>query len=249
MLNQSQFKKCLGSLVIVMNLISSSASASEIDLNRIFFESSQATPLPGYLLIAHYYSEDQSLFVAKNKKMDDSYIIFELNEDTEIGTTLFKAVEFEDDKLLLRDDKGISYSVAFENKRRERDTQISTAEESFRSDWSDKNFTDDKAALVKFKNIAIKIGVPNFIASQFISLPKPGRTFGGRAGWLLDKTVPRLLLLASPFKANDLIVSRDGINTHQLDELEPHLSEKPENSYFDVEIQRGGELKMLRIRL
>ena len=61
--------------------------------------------------------------------------------------------------------------------------------------------------------------------------------------------MPILLLLASPFKANDLIVSIDGINTHQLDELEPHLSEKPENSYFDVEIQRGGELKMLRIRL
>ena len=248
MLNRSQIVSYIGSLLIALNLISTNVSASEIDFNRIFFATQKATPLPGYLLIAHYFSEDQSLFVAKNN-IGDGYIIFELNEETEIGLNSFFAVAFEGDKLLLRDNQGTQYSISFESNRVVKDTALSTVADTIQSDWSGKNYTTDQAALLKFKNIATKVGVPHFIASQFTSLPKPGRTFGGRTGWIIDKTVPNLLLLASPFKADDLIVSIDGINTHHLDKLEPHLSKKPANSYFEVEIQRGGELRMLRIRL
>ncbi|MDB4123308.1 hypothetical protein N9568_02910, partial [Planktomarina temperata] len=65
----------------------------------------------------------------------------------------------------------------------------------------------------------------------------------------IDDTVPKLLLLSSPFKTGDLIVTIDGVNTHRLDELQRHLEKKATSEYFDIEIQRNGKMIMLRIRL
>ena len=114
---------------------------------------------------------------------------------------------------------------------------------------SGKDFTKHVAPLSKLQSIANMVGVPKFITSKFNELPKPGRTFGGRPGWLIDDTEPKLFLLSSPFKTGDLIVTIDGVNTHRLDELQRHLEEKGTSEYFDIEIQRNGKMIMLRIRL
>ena len=111
------------------------------------------------------------------------------------------------------------------------------------------NLIDDKQALKVFKEIAELIGIPNFISSQFTELPKQSRTNGGRDGWLLDNTIPNILLLTSPFKSNDIIVTIDGISANNINKLKQHLSKKNNNNFFDVEIQRSGNLKMIRVRL
>ena len=49
------------------------------------------------------------------------------------------------------------------------------------------------------------------------------RTNGGRDGWLLDETIPNILLLTSPFKSNDIIVTIDGVSANNINKLKQHL--------------------------
>ena len=159
------------------------------------------------------------------------------------------ANKFDGEKLFLHDSNNKKYFVSFEDVRSSTISIPPSSQSNNNESWSGKDFTKDVAPLSKLQSIANMVGVPKFITSKFNELPKPGRTFGGRPGWLIDETVPKLLLLSSPFKIGDLIVTIDGVNTHRLQELQKHLEEKASSEYFDVEIQRNGKMMMLRIRL
>jgi len=231
-----------------VGLLTSNVTASEIDYSRLFLKVPAAEQLQGYLLVAHYFSDHRSLFVATGLD-SNSYEILEIGQEVEIGPRSFKITGFFKDQLLLKDINEVLYFIPFEKEDFQQAIKVDANTIESGSSWSGKMFATDDTALETFKKIAQAVGVPKFISSQFTSLPKPGRTLGGRPGWLLDDTIPKLLLLASPFKADDLIINIDGVNTHHLDELQQHLREKKSNKYFDIEIQRNGNLKMLRIRL
>ena len=61
--------------------------------------------------------------------------------------------------------------------------------------------------------------------------------------------IPNILLLTSPFKSNDIIVTIDGVSANNVNKLKQHLSNKSNKDFFDIEIQRSGNLKMIRVRL
>ena len=109
--------------------------------------------------------------------------------------------------------------------------------------------TQNSTLYKSIKDIANFIGIPKFITAQFTSIPKQARTSSGRPGWILDENVPSILLVTSPFKSNDIIVTIDGFATNDVNKLKQHLTKKPNMNYFDVEIQRDGNLKMIRVRL
>lgn len=231
-----------------VGLLTSNVTASEIDYSRLFLKVPAAEQLQGYLLVAHYFSDHRSLFVATGLD-SNSYEILEIGQQVEIGPRSFKITGFFKDQLFLKDINEDLYFIPFEKEDFQQAIKVDANAIESGSNWSGRMFTTDDAALETFKEIAQAVGVPKFISSQFTSLPQPGRTLAGRPGWLLDSTIPRLLLLASPFEVGDLIVNIDGVSTHHLVELKQYLREKKSNKYYDIEIQRNGNLKMLRIRL
>jgi len=172
-----------------------------------------------------------------------------MNKPANFGSSRLVANKFDGEKLFLNDSNNKKYFVSFEDVRLSTLSIPTNSQSNNNGSWSGKDFTKHVAPLSKLQSIANMVGVPKFITSKFNELPKPGRTFGGRPGWLIDDTVPKLFLLSSPFKTGDLIVTIDGVNTHRLDELQRHLEEKATSEYFDIEIQRNGKMIMLRIRL
>lgn len=225
-----------------------SSNATDFDFFRTFLKIENAKPIPEYSLVAHYFSDERSVFVSvDNANLE--YKIFELEKETVINSVAFMATSFDGNVLILEDSNGTTRSIAFSDVSSERIAETRTTSKQSLSNWSGKNFVSSETALITFKEIARLIGIPKLITSQFLSLPKPGRTNGGRPGWILDNTIPRLLLLASPFKSGDIIVTVDGISTHQLSRMQQHLATKSNKDYFDVEIQRNGNLKMIRLRL
>jgi hypothetical protein len=234
-------------LVLVTSL-PTGAFSNEINFFRLFFQIQPPNQINNYSLVAHYFSDDRSFFIARNKK-NDALKILEMNQPTNFESLMLVANKFDGEKLFLNDSNNKKYFVSFEDVRSSTNAIPPSSQSNTNESWSGKDFTKDIAPLSKLQSIANMVGVPKFITSKFNELPKPGRTFGGRPGWLIDDTVPKLFLLSSPFKTGDLIVTIDGVNTHRLQELQKHLEEKSSSEYFDVEIQRGGKMMMLRIRL
>lgn len=218
---------------------------AEIDFSRLFFASKEAKNLTEYTLLAHYESDEGSLFLSVNA-IDDTFKLFEIGKTENVSGLELTAIKFDGEHLILKGLDNLKYSIRFsqETNKVKFDTK-----KKYRNDISTPNLIDDEQALKVFKEIAELIGIPNFISSQFTELPNQSRTDGGRDGWLLDNTIPNILLLTSPFKSNDIIVTIDGISANNINKLKQHLSKKNNNDFFDVEVQRSGNLKMIRVRL
>tara|TARA_B110001450_G_scaffold109284_1_gene103317 strand:- start:9054 stop:9815 length:762 start_codon:yes stop_codon:yes gene_type:complete len=218
---------------------------AEINFPRIFYASKKITHLTGYSLIAHYEANEDSSFLTVNSK-DNTYKLLEIGQSETLDGLLLKVMKFDGENLILQDNKNIKYSISFGNE--EVFLKIDMQRVYKDSTLNSETMSDDKALKI-FKDVAKLIGIPTFISSQFSELPKQARTDGGREGWILDETIPNILLVTSPFKSNDIIVTIDGIPANDIIKLKEHLSEKNNTDFFDVEIQRSGNLKMIRVRL
>jgi hypothetical protein len=248
MKNQNKNTIIIYMTLVLVTSLPTAAFSNEINFFRLFFQTQPPNQINNYSLVAHYFSDDRSFFIARNKQ-NDALQILEMNKPTNFEPLMLVANKFDGEKLFLHDSNNKKYFVSFEDVRSSTISIPPSSQSNNNESWSGKDFTKDVAPLSKLQSIANMVGVPKFITSKFNELPKPGRTFGGRPGWLIDETVPKLFLLSSPFKTGDLIVTIDGVNTHRLQELQKHLEEKASSEYFDVEIQRNGKMMMLRIRL
>ena len=244
MMAQKYIKKRFITIFVSFIFLSTPIYA-EIDFSRLFFASKKAKNLPEYTLLAQYESDEGSLFLSVNA-IDDTFKLFEIGKSENVNGLELTAIKFDGEQLILKGLNNLKYSIRFpqETNKVKLDTK-----KKYKDNFSTSNLIDDKQALKVFKEIAELIGIPNFISSQFTELPKQSRTNGGRDGWLLDNTIPNILLLTSPFKSNDIIVTIDGISANNINKLKKHLSKKNNNNFFDVEIQRSGNLKMIRVRL
>ena len=223
-------------------------ASADLDFFRLFLKNQVAQPLPMYSLLAHYSSDDGSLFLGMHKQ-NKTYELFELGTDIRIGSLSAKVSAFDDGKLMFESDDGQTYFLSFADRGGAKNETLKKLGETVAQSSSPTNTFLKNDNLFEFKEIANAIGVPKFITSQFTSLPGEGRTNSGRRGWILDESVPNILLLASPFRRNDIIVTIDGKDTTNIEKLRRHLKNKSMVDYFDVEIQRDGQLKMIRVRL
>ena len=181
-------------LVLVTSL-PTGAFSNEINFFRLFFQIQPPNQINNYSLVAHYFSDDRSFFIARNKK-NDALKILEMNQPTNFESLMLVANKFDGEKLFLNDSNNKKYFVSFEDVRSSTNAIPPSSQSNTNESWSGKDFTKDIAPLSKLQSIANMVGVPKFITSKFNELPKPGRTFGGRPGWLIDDTVPKLFLLS-----------------------------------------------------
>ena len=233
--------------VITASLFGNPVKA-EVNLFRMFLEVPDAKPLPQYYLLAQYESDEGALFLAVHDE-DKSYVLFELDRAVSLGSMTVTAKAFDGDRLVLETRDGSTYFLGFSNKVSNDPAAVNIKSKNNTQKLGRMEFSNDKDSLRVFKDVANFLGIPKFITSQFISLPKQARTNSGRPGWILDETIPSILLVTSPFKSNDIIVTIDGLATNDVNKLKQHLTKKPNIDYFDVEIQRDGKLKMIRVRL
>ena len=221
---------------------------AEINFFRMFLKTADAKPLPKYYLLAQYQSDEGALFLAVHDK-NKSYVLLEMDRAISLGSMTVTAKTFDGDRLFLESRDGSTYFLGFSNKVANKPVLPNVTAEYNDKITGRMAFSNDQDALKHFKDVANFLGIPKFITSQFTSLPKQGRTNSGRPGWVLDETIPSILLVTSPFKSNDIIVTIDGLATNDVNKLKKHLTEKSNVGYFDVEIQRDGNLKMIRVRL
>ena len=235
-------------LSIIMTFAAAAPATAELDFFRLFLKVQDARPLPMYSLLAHYSSEDGSLFLGMHEE-NKSYQMFELGKEVNLGSLILKVKTFQDDRLIFESVDGKVYFLSFLDKNSVNPEVISGPPKIKNLSSVSLGTYASIDSLSEFKAIATAIGIPKFITAQFTSLPKVGRTNAGRRGWVLDETIPKILLLASPFKRGDLIVTIDGQSTSDIEGLRQHLQRKSASDYFDVEIQRDEKLKMIRVRL
>lgn len=235
-------------LSIIMTLTAVAPASAELDFFRLFLKVQEARPLPMYSLLAHYSSEDGSLFLGMHEK-NQSYQMFELGKEVDLGSLVLKVKTFQDDRLMFESVDGKMYFLSFLDNNSASPEVASMPPKTKNLSLVSLGTYANINGLSEFKAIATAIGIPKFITAQFTSLPKVGRTNSGRRGWVLDETIPKILLLASPFRRGDIIVTIDGQNTGDIEGLRQHLQSKSASDYFDVEIQREEKLKMIRVRL
>ena len=111
------------------------------------------------------------------------------------------------------------------------------------------SFVKKDTTLLDLKSLAEIIGVPSHVSSQIKALPEQKRSQSGRPGWLLDHTIPGVLLAASPFQKDDIILSINGVAVNKIMNLTKELQSQTKSSTFEVELERSGILKLIRVKL
>lgn len=221
---------------------------AEINFFRMFLKTAEAKPFPQYYLLAQYQSDEGALFLAVHNK-NKSYVLLEKDRAINLGSMKVTAKKFNGHQLLLESEDGSAYFLSFSDRNDNKPISFDITSNSHDPVVGKMAFSTEHDPLNVFKDIANFLGIPKFITAQFTNLPKQARTNAGRPGWVLDQTIPHILLMTSPFKANDIIVTIDGLATNDVNKLKQHLTKKSNMDYFDVEIQRDGNLKMIRVRL
>jgi hypothetical protein len=221
---------------------------AEINFFRMFLKAAEAKPLPQYYLLAQYQSDEGALFLAVHDK-NKSYVLLEMDRAINLGSMTVTAKEFNGNQLMLESEDGSTYFLGFSDRATNKPISFNITSQSDDPVVGRMAFSTEHDPLKVFKDIANFLGLPKFITAQFTNPPKQVRTNSGRPGWVLDETIPSILLMTSPFKVNDIIVTIDGLATNDVNKLKQHLTEKSNIDYFDVEIQRDGNLKMIRVRL
>ena len=235
-------------LAVIMASLFGGPVAAEINFFRMFLKAPESQPLPQYYLLAQYQSDEGALFLAVHNE-DKSYVLFELGRTMDLGLMSVTAKEFDGDQLILESENGSTYFLSFPKEEKNKPIASNIIIEDKSQTLGKMEFSNNKDSLKNFKDIAHFIGIPKFITAQFTSVPNQARTSSGRPGWILDETIPSILLATSPFKSNDIIVTIDGFATNDVNKLKQYLTKEPNIDYFDVEIQRDGNLKMIRVRL
>tara|TARA_B110000908_G_C10084891_1_gene371294 strand:- start:434 stop:838 length:405 start_codon:yes stop_codon:yes gene_type:complete len=92
-------------------------------------------------------------------------------------------------------------------------------------------------------------GLPNFLLREPSKYLKLSHSRAGRPGLEFTTEIPDFLSKMIPFKKKDLILSVDTISAVDIDRLLLQLQNKVENGVFNVEIERAGKLKLLRVSM
>lgn len=228
-------------LVLVLNL--SSVRAATIDFERLFFGRQGVTYLSSHRLVASYVSEHSSLYVIINFELDKIFAV-SIGDEMPLGDEKIVLKGIDSNQLIFENAVGHSFIV--ENKEStSSDRVVRKKVETPRNRFQ---LPNEDSALNEFKSMAVALGIPKQIINQFNKTPGLGRDSFGRPGWLLDETIPSPLLQLSPFLKNDLIIAVNGIAINEREPLMRHIEFGDHNKEFEVEIERSGELKLIRVR-
>ena len=223
------------------------ANAGEIKLDfvRLFFGPAKIEYNSDLKLLAHYFSDERNLFlISENKSKRLSLLGYD--KTTNINGETYEIVSFNNEELVLRSENGKLSKLTFQKPSKKEPQAVMTKNRKLQNAFS---FLNKDTTLLDLKSLAEIIGVPSHVSSQVKALPKQKRSQSGRPGWLLDNTIPGVWLAASPFQRDDIILSINGVAVNNIMNLTKELQSQTKSSTFEVELERSGILKLIRVKL
>ena len=238
--------KILCVAVVSLNL-AGLANAGEIKLDfvRLFFGPAKIDYNSDLKLLAQYFSDERNLFlISENKSKRLSLLGYD--KTTNINGETYEIVSFNNEELVLRSGHGKLSKLTFQKPSKKEPQAVISKNRQLQNAFS---FVNKDTTLLDLKSLAEIIGVPSHVSSQIKALPKQKRSQSGRPGWLLDHTIPGVLLAASPFQRDDIILSINGVAVNKIMNLTKELQSQTKSSTFEVELERSGMLKLIRVKL
>ena len=223
------------------------ANAGEIKLDfvRLFFGPAKIEYNSDLKLLAQYFSDERNLFlISENKSKRLSLLGYD--KTTNINGETYEIVSFNNEELVLRSGHGKLSKLTFQKPSKKEPQAVMTKNRKLQNAFS---FVNKDTTLLDLKSLAEIIGVPSHVSSQVKALPKQKRSQSGRPGWLLDNTIPGVWLAASPFQRDDIILSINGVAVNNIMNLTKELQSQTKSSTFEVELERSGVLKLIRVKL
>ena len=101
--------------------------------------------------------------------------------------------------------------------------------------------------LEEVRELLKSLGLPNFLLRKPSRYLKLSHSRAGRPGLEVTSEIPDFLSKMIPFEEKDIILTIDTISAVDTDRLLLQLQNKVENGVFNVEIERAGKLKLLRV--
>ena len=221
------------------------AGEIKLDFARLFFGHSKVEYNSDLKLLAQYFSDERNLFlISENKSKRLSLLGFD--NTTSINGETYKIVSFNNEELVLRSGNGELSKLTFKKPSKKELNAVMTKNRRPQNAFS---FVNKNATMAHLNSLADIIGVPSHVSSQIKAFPEQKRSQSGRPGWLLDHTIPGFLLEASPFQRDDIILSINGVAVNNIVNLTKELQSQTKSSTFEVELERSGMLKLIRIKL
>ena len=223
------------------------ANAGEIKLDfvRLFFGPAKIEYNSDLKLLAQYFSDERNLFLISENK-SKSLLLLGYDKTTNINGETYEIVSFNNEELVLRSGHGKLSKLTFQKPSKKEPQAVMSKNRQLQNAFS---FVNKDTTLLDLKSLAEIIGVPSHVSSQVKALPKQKRSQSGRPGWLLDNTIPGVWLAASPFQRDDIILSINGVAVNNIMNLTKELQSQTKSSTFEVELERSGMLKLIRVKL
>jgi hypothetical protein len=235
--------------LIGLALVPFSAKA-DLDLKQLFWGSKASTNLTEIELLARFEDINSTSFLFKDSRTSNLFLVDKIQYFT-INDKLMQLTEINENKLLFETDQKQKFHYDLSNFFM-KDTLGSHKKPLETSDVDGESEKFKKLLapnLNKAEEIFKHLGFPNFLLEDSSKYLISSNSRAGRVGWKITKELPKIVLKMTPFKINDLILSIDSIPAIDLDILLLHISGKVKNGVFDIEIQRDGRLRLLRVSI
>lgn len=223
---------------------------AQLDLDKIFWAQKQSTILSEIQLVASYKNLNIKSFLFRNNETSELFVVKE-SQYFKLNNLSLRIKKITADHLIFESEQNqiFSYKItdffmkdaAFLNKVISNDMKV--------VEKNDELVLILNRDLEGARELLRSFGLPNFLLREPSKYLKLSHSRAGRPGLEFTTEIPDFLSKMIPFKKKDLILSVDTISAIDIDRLLLQLQNKVENGVFNVEIERAGKLKLLRVSM
>ena len=230
----------------------SSAEASnalDIDLDKLFWAERDVAVQKDLYLLASYREQNREFYMLKSASTQELKLIEKGNEFL-ISGQVHRFHAYNKGGLLLLNASNEVVRIAYLNGSTKPEAMLVTPNKLAKEKSKKRSsmaFSGETFDLEEIKNISRAFGVPSGLVDSIDRVPSIARSGAGRPGWKLGDEFPSPFFTFSPFEVNDIILTIDGISTHDLSVLPAHVLTKGSNARFIVELERAGKLKLMEV--
>jgi len=223
---------------------------AQLDLDKIFWAQKQSTILSEIQLVASYKNLNIKSFLFRNNETTELFVVDE-SQYFKLNNLSLRIKKITADHLIFESEQNqiFSYKIT--------DFFMKDAASLNKVISNDMKVVGKNDELVLIldrdlegaRELLRSFGLPNFLLREPSKYLKLSHSRAGRPGLEFTTEIPDFLSKMIPFKKKDLILSVDTISAVDIDRLLLQLQNKVENGVFNVEIERAGKLKLLRVSM
>lgn len=240
-----RFKVFIGTILLTW---SPHVATAQMDLEKIFWSQRKIAKISGIELVASYQSLNSQSFLFRNNETSELFVVDE-NQYFQVKNISLRIKNIKVNSLIFESENGQIFTYQL--------TDFFVNNNSSLKDVMSKNIEADKGndeklvildeSLEAAGELLRYFGVPNFLLRERSKYLKVSSSRAGRPGIEIRAEVPKILLDMTPFKRKDVILTVDSITTTDTEKLLVHLQSNRKKGVFDVEIERAGKLKLLKV--